>query len=134
MPWNRGVHIAGDIAPCTSFPFKFNSSLKLKRDKISPIPSLDGESLEQTWNKQICYIALRHREPFAPSRKGHQVKEAHGAGGQQGQQKAVRQERKSRLVAKPQDRPTVYQSQHMKPGIDSEHGSREEEKIKASQR
>lgn len=35
-----------------------------------------------------------------------------------GQLKAVKQERKSRLVEKPRERPTVYQSQYMKPGID----------------
>lgn len=71
-----------------------------------------------------CSPTLR---TFALSRKGHQVKEAHRAGGQQGQQKAVRQERKSRLVKKPQERPTVHQSQYMKPGIDATWEQREGE-------
>lgn len=65
----------------------------------------------------MCRIAFPLREPFAPSCKGHQIK-GHTEVWVRGQLKAAKQEREARLVQKPRKRPTVYQSQYMKQGID----------------
>lgn len=59
---------------------EFNTSSVFQRDCLSPFASPGGEPETNL----LCCFAFPHGEPFAPSYKGHQIREAHRAVSQEG--------------------------------------------------